>query len=1034
MPCPTHHLAAGACRRKETLSLLLALATLCSPLSPRAQQFDRGQEPPLLPPEQSALAFTTPDDLQMDLVLAEPTIAQPLHLSFDEQGRLWVVEYRQYPEPAGLTQISHDKFWRSVYDKIPPPPPNHFPGKDRISIHEDTDGDGTFDAHKVFVDGLNIATSAARGRGGVWVMNPPYLLFYPDKNNDDVPDAAPEVHLSGFGLEDTHSVANSLRWGPDGWLYACQGSTVSGHIKVEPLPTDKSPVSTNIITSLGQNIWRYQPETRRYEVFSEGGGNAFGIEMDNAGRIFSGHNGGDTRGFHYVQGAYLQKGFQKHGELSNPYAFGYFPQMHHDQVERFTHTFLIYNGNSLPSHYENQLFGIEPLQGRVVLSAITPTRSTFETRDITYATTTSDRWFRPVDIKLGPDGAIYIADWHDFSINHWRNYNGNMDATSGRVWRLRNKNYTPVKPFNLAKADNSRLLLLLGHPDRWWRNTASRLLSERSTPSLPPALATDVRHNTGPAALHNLWTWQSLQIQNRQNLRPLEAELLSFLRHKDPQIRLWTTRFIGDPYPGSLDTATNTSIPIPPTLASNLTTLASTEPHIEVRIQLAATAKRLPAPIALPIIKALASRSEDNTDPRQPLMIWWALESKISRNPTATLDALNDPPLWNQPLVQQHLLTRTMRRFAQAGSHDDLLACARLLNLAPSKQHAALLMQGFEAAFQGRSLTGLPMELIDAINQHGVGSLPLGVRRNDPQAIQQALTTISNPDTPTDERRQLVEIFGELKTTEALPLLIQLAHYENDPDLLRSTFAALQSFDNPDIAPVTLQRLPSLPPTAITAALSLLTSRPTLSLALLSAVQNDTIPPQLVPPEYARKLKATLDESLHSQINNLWPKSGRPSSEDMANEIHRLSQALNEGHGDPYRGKAIYNTTCASCHTLFSQGGDIGPNLTSLNRNDIPSLLLAIVNPSAEIREGYENFSLDTTDDRSLSGFIVQQDASQVVIRGLDGQNIAIPRSSIDTLKPAGLSLMPEGLTSHLDDQQARDLLAYLRSSQPLSE
>src|SRR6185436_12218508 len=141
-------------------------------------------------------------------------------------------EYRQYPAPAGLNFVSRDKFWRAVYDKVPEPPPRGIKGLDLISIHEDTDGDGVYDKHKVFVDGLNIATSCAKGRGGVWVLNPPYLLFYPDRNDDDVPDGDPEVVLEGFGLEDTHSVVNSLRWGPDGWLYAAQGSTVTANVRV----------------------------------------------------------------------------------------------------------------------------------------------------------------------------------------------------------------------------------------------------------------------------------------------------------------------------------------------------------------------------------------------------------------------------------------------------------------------------------------------------------------------------------------------------------------------------------------------------------------------------------------------------------------------------------------------------------------------------------------------------------------------------------------------------------------------------------
>src|SRR4051812_23935805 len=338
------------------LSLALVVATAGD---------DKNAAPkPHVPPKSPAEALKclqVPEDLKLEQVLAEPTVAQPIFMTWDERGRLWVVQYLQYPYPAGLKILSEDKFLRAVYDKVPPPPPHHFKGRDKITIHEDTQGTGVFDKHKTFVDGLNIATSCAKGRGGVWVLNPPYLLFYPDKDNDDVPDGDPVVHLEGFGLEDTHSNVNSLQWGPDGWLYAAQGSTVSGHVK-------HYGVNEPAIHSMGQLIWRYHPETRRYEIFAEGGGNAFGVEIDAKGRVFSGHNGGDTRGFHYVQGGYYQKGFGKHGPLSNPYAFGYFPPMKHPSVPRFTHNFVVYEGAALPPRFNDKLFAVAPLQGQVMLS------------------------------------------------------------------------------------------------------------------------------------------------------------------------------------------------------------------------------------------------------------------------------------------------------------------------------------------------------------------------------------------------------------------------------------------------------------------------------------------------------------------------------------------------------------------------------------------------------------------------------------------------------------------------------------------
>ena len=160
-----------------------------------------------------------------------------------------------------------------------------------ISVHEDTDGDGKYDRHKVFQDGLNMANAALPGRGGVWVMQTPYLLFYPDQDFDDVPDGPPVVHLEGFGLEDTHSVANGLVWGMDGWLYGVQGSTTSCHVKRPGVDPPDSPG----VYFQGCMVWRYHPETRRFEIFAEGGGNNFGLELDSVGRLFTGHNGGLSR-------------------------------------------------------------------------------------------------------------------------------------------------------------------------------------------------------------------------------------------------------------------------------------------------------------------------------------------------------------------------------------------------------------------------------------------------------------------------------------------------------------------------------------------------------------------------------------------------------------------------------------------------------------------------------------------------------------------------------------------------------------------
>ncbi|MEQ9072009.1 MAG: ThuA domain-containing protein, partial [Gimesia chilikensis] len=492
-----------------------------------------GDESDPTPPAEAVKLFQVQQDFEMETIAAEPEVMQPLYMSFDHRGRMWVVQYLQYPFPAGLKVVKYDQYLRAVFDKVPQAPPNHVKGADKISVLEDTDGDGTFDKIKDVITGLNIVSAVTVGKGGIWVLNPPYLLFYPDANGDDIPDGDPEVHLSGFGLEDTHSVVNSLRWGPDGWLYSSQGSTVSGKVK-KPGQKDSEAIQT-----LGQLIWRYHPEKKIYEIFAEGGGNAFGVEIDDKGRLYSGHNGGNTRGFHYTQGSYYQKGFGKHGPLSNPYAFGYFQAMKHAKVPRFTHNFIIYEAETLPKKYWGHLFGIEPLQGRVVESAVTADGSSYQTEDLQRPVATTDKRFRPVDIKLGPDGAIYFCDMYEHQIAHGQHYSGQVEKGDGRIYRLTAKDARPLAPFDLGKKTSQELIAVLDHPNRWFRQQALRLFGDRKDASVIPALKQKLFETDGQSALEALW---ALNLSGGFD----EAVAAKSLKHSDPFVRAWTIRLLCD--------------------------------------------------------------------------------------------------------------------------------------------------------------------------------------------------------------------------------------------------------------------------------------------------------------------------------------------------------------------------------------------------------------------------------------------------------------------------------------------------------
>ncbi len=975
-----------------------------------------------LPPEKSVAMMQVPDDLVVECVLAEPVVRQPLQMHFDTRGRLWVVNYEQYPNPAGLKMLSRDQHWRAVYDKTPLPPPRGVKGRDRITVHEDTDGDGRFDKHSVFLDDLNIATACAVGEKGVWVLNPPYLLFYADENGDDVPDGDPEVHLEGFGIEDTHSCANSLTWGPDGWLYGAQGSTVSGNVR---RPGEKTGVF-----SMGQNVWRYHPTRKVYEVFAEGGGNAFGVEFDSEGRLFSGHNGGNTRGFHYIQGGYYQKGFGKHGPLSNPHAYGYFPAMRHHDVPRFTHDFVVYEDTALPEPYRGKLFGVEPLQGQLVLSSIEDDGSTFRTQDLSRVLKTDEKRFRPVAIEVGPDGAIYVADFHEPQISHREHFAGVVENTTGRIYRIRAKK-GGAKPLpDLTRRTNEELVALLKSSDESLRSAARRVLWSKRRNTIDEF---DAARLQGQAALERLWL-------AKQGLAERTAELLG---HRDPVVREWAVRLLCDiPESGTR-------------YASRLAHIAENETDVRVRSQLAASARRIDPPknrwsgtyesSGHPVVWALLGRDADADDPHLPLMIWWAIERECSERPSyvvAALEGERHADRWKSRVLRETVLTRLMRRLASEGSQRHLELCARLLKASPDAAATKSLTAGFEEAYRGRALVGLPSELVEALAESGGASLSLRLRQRDDEAVGESLDAIVNDKVTAAERVRLIEILGEIREARAVDPLLSLLASKNDA-VRSATLGALQAFDEPRIG----ERIVAIVPRSAAVesdaesgrndvrnlALEVLGGRAAWTSQLLDAVESGRIDADSVPRSIVRRLTLHREPAVARRVEKVWGDVRGATSDEMAAEIGRLTETIAAGSGDPFGGKRLYEKSCGKCHQLFGEGGRIGPDLTPYQRKDTANLLVNVVNPSAEVRKGFESSVVVTDEGRVVTGFLTEQTPQLVVVRTAEGREVRIPAESVEEITRQKASLMPERLLDGLTDQQVRDLFAYLRSSQPLT-
>ena len=420
--------------------------------------------------------MVVPPGFHVEVFAAEPMVRQPVSASFDERGRLWVVEYLQYPNPAGLKPVTVDQYLRTEYDRVPEPPPRGPRGADRIKILEDTDGDGRADKVKVFVEGLNLASGLAVGHGGVFVGQAPYLLFYPDRNRDDRPDGDPEVLL------DRLRAPGRAR---DGQLDDLGARRLAlrrpGEHRHGPDPRPRVPARRS-----GDII----PATRRFELFAEGGGNTWGLDFDRAGNAFGSSNGAYIT-FHMVQGGYYLKGFAKHGPLHNPHAYGYFGPIayHGTKHGRPRHAGRDHlQGRRLPAAFRGAFIGGNLLSNAVYWHVLEQSGSTFAGRHGGTLIDARDRWFRPIDLLAGPDAAVYVVDWYDKRAAHL-DPRDTWDRTNGRIYRVvygdRRKR---AEPFDLSKRIIRRAGRLAGpapttgsppRPGASWPSAAMR----RSCPS-----------------------------------------------------------------------------------------------------------------------------------------------------------------------------------------------------------------------------------------------------------------------------------------------------------------------------------------------------------------------------------------------------------------------------------------------------------------------------------------------------------------------------------------------------------------------
>lgn len=984
-------------------------------------------------PEVAASKMTVAPGFAVDLVAAEPHVRQPVCIEFDDRGRLWVVQYLQYPNPAGLKRVKVDRYSRTVYDRIPEPPPRGPKGADRITILEDSSGDGRIDRSKDFVSGLNLATGIAFGYGGVFVLNVPYLLFYPDRNHDDIPDGDPEVLLSGFGMEDTSSLANSLTWGPDGWLYGTQGTNITAHIRG---------------IDFEQGVWRYHPITHEFELFCEGGGNSWGLDFDETGNLFYSTNYGGYLMVHGMQGAYYVKQFQKHGELHNPFAFGYFEHVPHTNFQggHVTVGGTVYQENLFPAEFRGRYIGADLLGHGVNWHTITRDGSTVRTAHGGSLLRANDTWFAPSDLITGPGGAVYVADWFDKRTAH-PDPDADWDRRNGRIYRIRPASaprQLPSTDADLGKLPTDKLVEVLESGDGWHARRALRLMYERHDASVVPALLSRFRATGEPiGAVRCLW---GISASSGFDER-LAGELLS-----DPReaIRTWTIRFLGD------------ERNVTAAIEQKLQELGEKDTSPVVLAQLACTAQRLPALCGLRIAARIATNPISARDRYIPLLAWWAVEKHATADRAFTVDTFTSQSAWRTPLVRDVLIGRLIKRFAAEGSPAGYGSAAKIFRAAPSKSEATRLLIDLDEGLRmigarpakelplGSSYTQfatvhaestpirgklprIPAELrpiLAAIwNDHVTDPLVLRVagRMGSSEAYARIVHLVGEESTSRRTRIELLHALAEFGQADCIASVLSIVRHSADEQLRTAALATLARFDDRRIAQVVLLEYPKMSVALRTATRRLLFGRASWTRTLLERIDAGNLASTDVQTDELRRVALFNDPELDERVRRRWGNIRAGTNEEKLADIRRISNDLRAAAGRPDRGHELFKKNCATCHSLFGEGNRIGPDLTTANRKDRDFLLVSIVDPSVQIRKEYLSYIVTTNGGQLFTGLIAAQSPSSITLVGAKNERTSIPRSDVEEIKESPQSLMPERLLDSLKPQELRDLFSYLQ-------
>jgi putative membrane-bound dehydrogenase-like protein len=962
-------------------------------------------------PQAALKTFKLEHGFRLELVAAEPDVADPVDACFDEDGRMYVAQMHGYP----------------YSDEKRPQCPEGIgtPEAGVIRLLEDTDGNGRMDKSVVFADGISWPTSVCCYNGGVFVIAAPHIYYLKDTDGDNKADVR-EIVYTGFSRSNVQGLPNNLKWGLDNRIYAASGRNGA----------TLTHRDEKLFSLRGQDI-RFNPKTERLEAIS--GGLQFGHSMDDWGNRFVCSNSNHILHVVFPQ-RYIARNslvavsgvvrsISKEGgsapvfrrspaepwrivrtrrRAADPKFAKRLPATELVPIGFFTSAtgVTVYRGSAYPPAFQGNAF-IGDVGGNLVhRKTITPNGASFIATRADQRTefiTSTDTWFRPTNFVNAPDGTLYVLDMYRETIEHPfsipADIKSHLDLESGndrgRVWRLVPPKFQRTQPPKLGKASTAELVAQLESPNSWNRETAQRLIWERQDMTAVAGLKKLAIESKSPTArLHALWTLDGLSALMPQLL-------MTALNDKHPGVREHAVRLC------------EVFLQTTPELVAALGKL--TDDAYRVRLQVAYSLGEARPADALPALKKLAASNRADRDLRTALL------TSIGESSDELASAL---------LVDFKLLRRTQSSGVLAeilklvGSDKNSAGSVAVLTtlatrrLSIDTQQAVVRSLGEGLARRGASIPALLADKTIAPKTRQrvqVLFVASGRQAGDTQA---AMTV----------RKAAAGLLAHADFATASEYLTPLLTPTAPSDLQLVAVDALANHAEADTAAALLKNWRSYSPQVRRAIIDVLVSRTNHAAVLLDAIEAGRVKSGELERDKKQLLLNHPNAGLRSRSRKLLAAD---VATDRAKVVASLQKVL-DLDGDPKRGREVFLKQCAVCHKVENEGKQVGPDLASTKNKSPADLLIAVLDPNREAQPNFTNYTLVTLAGKVITGMIASETANSVTLRRAEGKQDIVLRSNIESLTSSGKTLMPEGLEKDVTPQQLADVISFVRTIAPL--